>query len=78
MTDRVIWLWEAALRASPPEADGEWAYDYKTLYFELLYAVASKHPGETRHQTALRYIRQRENMPANPAQASQSRSNSNT
>jgi hypothetical protein len=29
-------------------------------YQELLYAVASKHPGETRHQTALRYIRQAE------------------
>mgnify|MGYP001603984726 CR=1 FL=1 len=30
------------------------------LYQELLYAVGQKHPDETRHQTALRYIRQAE------------------
>lgn len=30
------------------------------LYSELLMAVESKHPGETRHQTALRYIRETE------------------
>jgi hypothetical protein len=30
------------------------------LYSELLYAVASKFPGESRHDTALRYIRERE------------------
>jgi len=29
-------------------------------YHELLYAVASKHDGETRHETALRYIKERE------------------
>lgn len=29
-------------------------------YNELLYAVATKHPGESRHETALRYIRQAE------------------
>jgi len=29
-------------------------------YEELLYAVAQKFPDETRHETALRYIRQRE------------------
>ena len=29
-------------------------------YNELLYAVASKHEGETRHETALRYILERE------------------
>jgi len=32
----------------------------KPLYDELIYAVASKHEGETRHETALRYIRERE------------------
>jgi len=32
----------------------------QTLYHELLMAVESKWPGETRHQTALRYIRQAE------------------
>ena len=30
-------------------------------YYELLYAVATKYPSETRHQTALRYIHQAEN-----------------
>jgi hypothetical protein len=30
------------------------------LYEELLYAVGNKYPGETRHQTALRYIQQAE------------------
>ena len=29
-------------------------------YHELLFAVGMKHAGETRHQTALRYIRERE------------------
>ena len=31
------------------------------LYYELLYAVESKHPNETRHETALRHIRNAEN-----------------
>ena len=30
------------------------------LYGELLFAVSRKHEGETRHQTALRYIRKAE------------------
>ena len=30
---------------------------YEERYFELLYAVSNKHPGETRHQTALRILR---------------------
>ncbi|MDQ3273777.1 MAG: hypothetical protein M3Q39_01775, partial [Actinomycetota bacterium] len=29
-------------------------------YSELLLAVANKYPGESRHETALRYIRERE------------------
>lgn len=29
-------------------------------YLELLYAVESKHNGETRHETALKYIQQAE------------------
>lgn len=32
------------------------------LYMELLFAVASKFDGETRHQTALRFIREREEV----------------
>ena len=31
-----------------------------SAYMELIYAVQQKFPGETRHQTALRYIRERE------------------
>jgi hypothetical protein len=31
-----------------------------TLYYELLYEVGKKHPGESRHETARRYIRQQE------------------
>ena len=34
--------------------------DVSVKYQELLYAVETKHPGETRHETALRYIRQAE------------------
>ena len=33
----------------------------QALHNELLMAVARKFPGETRHQTALRYIKDREN-----------------
>ena len=32
----------------------------ETQYHELLYAVEKKHPNETRHETALRYITERE------------------
>lgn len=34
-------------------------------YYELIYNVQSKHHGETRHQTALRYIRQAERNDCN-------------
>ena len=37
-------------------------------YDELLFAVAMKHPGETRHQTALRYILGRERQSDGEAQ----------
>ncbi len=37
-------------------------------YSELLYAVATKYDGESRHDTALRYIRQAENKESGPAQ----------
>jgi len=39
----------------PPLPDPD---DISDRYFELIYAVGEKHPGETRHQTALRYIKQ--------------------
>lgn len=34
----------------------------RELYAELIFAVARKFPGETRHQTALRYIREAEGV----------------
>lgn len=37
-------------------------------YYELLYGVASKFPDETRHETALRYIRNAETHCNGPAQ----------
>ncbi len=43
----------ASLVAQPPR-------DVSELYHELLYAVARKFPGESRHETALRYIRDTE------------------
>lgn len=38
------------------------------LYFDLLYAVERKFPGESRHTTALRYIREAEGKTTGPAQ----------
>ncbi len=38
------------------------------FYNELLLAVGNKHNNETRHQTALRYIRQSENQIDGPVQ----------
>jgi len=32
----------------------------ETAYYELLFAVGNKYPGETRHETALKYIRRAE------------------
>ena len=54
-------------------ADGKKAAQRKPLtdelYNELLFAVGSKYPDETRHQTALRYIRRAEMRSASPAKA---------
>lgn len=36
------------------------AEDYKALHTELIMQVSMKHPGETRHQTALRYLQNAE------------------
>jgi hypothetical protein len=48
------------------EEDG-WSVAEK--YNELIYAVARKFPNETRHQTALRYIRSAEELVCGPAQS---------
>ena len=39
------------------------------LYNELFFSVGKKYPNETRHQTALRYIRQAEMPSSEPAKA---------
>jgi hypothetical protein len=41
------------------------------LYNELLYTVGKKYPGETRHQTALRYLRRAEEQRPEDSVASQ-------
>lgn len=38
-------------------------------YYELILTVEKKYPGETRHETALRYIQERENQELRVAQA---------
>jgi hypothetical protein len=43
--------------------------EYKKKYEELLYAVMSKFPNESRHETALRYIKQAETHDGTPEQA---------
>jgi recombinational DNA repair ATPase RecF len=54
---------EQQLAAAETELQAE-----RTKYYELLYAVATKWDNETRHETALRYIKERENRPSEPAQ----------
>jgi hypothetical protein len=48
---------DAALAAAPRGAPQG---DHGKLYYELLFAVYRKHPNESRHETALRYIRNAE------------------
>jgi len=52
----------AALAEQKPDA-------IAAKYNELLMAVAQKHPDETRHETALRYITQAENQSNAPDRA---------
>ena len=47
---------------------------WKSLYHELLFSVESVHEGETRHETALRYIRERETFSCAPASDSSANS----
>lgn len=59
------WLYEVrslCATSSPAVVSGE-----TEKYRELLYAVASKFPDETRHQTALRYIQQAESACNGPS-----------
>jgi len=54
----------ALLDATPTETP-----DYKALYHELLYEVANKVPGESRHESARRIIRQHETPSGEQASA---------
>ena len=45
--------------------------EVRTKYNQLLYAVATKHDNETRHETALRYILERENRIEGPSSEAQ-------
>jgi len=56
---RAIGLVDWKGRAEAAEAQ---VAELRKLYEELLYAVACKFPGETRHQTALRYINNAETV----------------
>jgi hypothetical protein len=61
----------ASPRTSPPpcsasELTSQPERPLADRYNELLYAVARKFPGESRHETALRYIRQAEEVHAGP------------
>ena len=49
----------AQLRAELEQAESR-LREAQAQYDELIYAVAQKWPGETRHQTALRYIQNAE------------------
>ena len=58
--------YRAMLAAAPTPPNTE-DLNKLELYGELLYAVANKFPGESRHQTALRYIRNAEKGSDNAA-----------
>lgn len=51
---------DAQLANIDGEAPPERRKSYYELYHELIMEVAKKYPGETRHETARRYIRERE------------------
>lgn len=59
---------QAQAQAQPAAQVAQPLTDYKAMYHELLFAVGNKYPDETRHQTALRYIRQAEELKTQTAQ----------
>ncbi len=59
----------SSTRRAPHPQEAETPQDYKAKYHELLFAVSMKHPNETRHETALRYIRKAE-VSGGPASSS--------
>ena len=57
-------LWNR--RANPPASGVDKLSHVQSLYDELLMAVEKKHPNESRHNTALRYIGERETTVSGP------------
>lgn len=55
----------ADIRVAEEQTDANELNRLREKYEELIFAVGMKHPGETRHETALRYIRSMEE-PATP------------
>lgn len=53
------------------ESQAQEILELKAKYYELIFAVATKTKGETRHQTALRYIMQREDHMGEPTKQAQ-------
>ena len=47
----------------------DYVEDTKGKYYELLYCVENKYPDESRHDTAMRYIKEREASGTSIAQA---------
>ena len=43
--------------------------DFKQLYYDLIYCVCNKIPGETRHETAKRILTQHENQTHGPCKS---------
>jgi len=75
--DNYIRLYEAVLGEGCETSDMKdvesIARDHREKYHELLYAVARKFPDEDRHQTALRYIREREETALWASEASEAK-----
>lgn len=67
--ERTIRAILAALSAPTRERESDKAIERAAKYDELIYAVGNKYPGETRHETALRYIRQAEESKGGPGDA---------
>lgn len=58
-------IWEAGFDAGRKDTRKAAKSALEREYNELLYAVARKFPGETRHQSALRYIQEAEQRAGN-------------
>ena len=59
---------QAEIQVAEAQADAAELERLREKYNELIFAVGMKYPGETRHETAMRYIKKAEE-PAATAQA---------